>query len=569
MDRITDSLLKEFSAENDLKSRPESERFEHLSTYITVRRDYAQLFDTSDLVVGSGADTGIDAIAIIVNGTLITDIDQFTELGSRLDYIDAAFVFVQAETSPSFEAAKIGTFSYGVQDFFKPTPTLPRSSAIQEFTEIMAAIYEQSPKFKRGNPVCKLYYVTTGKWVTDPHLEARRKSAIEDLKATKNFGEVEFLCLGADNVQKLYHEAKNSFSRTFVFQNRVDIPETPGITEAYIGYLPISQFKQIITDEHGGIIRSIFYENVRDWHDYNAINTEIKDTLNSEDRSRFVLMNNGVTIIARAITKVNFRYTIEDFQIVNGCQTSHVLHDNLANLDDTVSVPLRLIVTQDENVIGSIIRSTNRQTEVKDEQFFALSEFSKKLERYFSTFPSHSLYYERRAHQYDRMSIEKTRVLTYLNVVRAFASMFLEEPHRITRDFKSVLDKVGRDMFLPGHKLEPYYVAGYTLFILEFMWRNSRLDSKYKLARYQMLLACRVLMNHDNLPQMNSRDMERYCAKAMKVLWNAAAAEKLCQVAASVVEKIASGNLNKDNVRSLPFTEAVIEQCRATPEVEI
>ena len=72
---------------------------------------------------------------------------------------------------------------------------------------------------------------------------------------------------------------------------------------------------------------------------------------------------------------------------MNGCQTSHVLHDNESLLSDSVRIPFRLIGTQDENVIEDIIRATNRQTEVKDEQFFAMKNFAKKLEAYFKSFP--------------------------------------------------------------------------------------------------------------------------------------------------------------------------------------
>jgi hypothetical protein len=71
MDRITQSLLTEFSAEHSIETLPEDQRFEHFTGYVTVRRHYGETFDSGDIVVGNGGgDTGIDAIAIIVNGTL-------------------------------------------------------------------------------------------------------------------------------------------------------------------------------------------------------------------------------------------------------------------------------------------------------------------------------------------------------------------------------------------------------------------------------------------------------------------------------------------------------------------
>ena len=94
-------------------------------------------------------------------------------------------------------------------------------------------------------------------------------------------------------------------------------------------------------------------------------------------------MNNGVTVITRSLQKIANRFSMDDFYIVNGCQTSHVLHDNRALLDDTVRVPFRLIATTDEGVIEDVITATNRQTEVKDTQFFAMKDFAKALEQHF------------------------------------------------------------------------------------------------------------------------------------------------------------------------------------------
>lgn len=83
----------------------------------------------------------------------------------------------------------------------------------------------------------------------------------------------------------------------------------------------------------------------------------------------------GVTIIARTLRATGNRFHVEDYQIVNGCQTSHVLFDQRGNLDRTVMVPVRLIATQDEEVIAAIVKATNRQTQVKEEQLLALNDY--------------------------------------------------------------------------------------------------------------------------------------------------------------------------------------------------
>jgi AIPR protein len=274
-------------------------------------------------------------------------------------------------------------------------------------------------------------------------------------------------------------------------------------------------------------------------------------------------MNNGVTIIARTLRATGTRINIEEFQIVNGCQTSHVIADVADALDNSVMVPLRLIATQNDKIIESIIHATNRQTEVKREQFLAATEIAKRMEAFFASFPNgHKLFYERRSHQYDSMPIERTRIVTPTNLIRAFAAMFLAEPHRTTRSYGALVDKIGKDILVETHKLEPYYVAAYTLYKLEYLFRNLRLDSKDKPARFHILLAARLLANKFPMPQMNARDIEQYCKTITDILWDVTKADKMIEKAASVVSECASGNFDRDNIRTQPFTEKVVEYCK-------
>ncbi|WP_164929046.1 AIPR family protein [Gloeobacter violaceus] len=563
MDRISESLLNEFSAVHGITLLPEEKRFEHFASYVTVKRHHSETFDTEDLVMGAGGDTGIDGIAIIVNGSLITDVESFEQLAEKAGNLDVLFVFVQAERSASFEAAKIGTFGFGVIDFFKESGhSMIRSERISASAEIMTAIYKRSSKFNRSNPACWLNYVTTGKWVGDTVLEARRSAVVSDLKGTGLFSKVEFVPVDAEELQRLYRQTKNAVSREFLFTNRTVVPEVPGVSEAYLGFLPVSEFIKLLQDDNGEIIGGLFYDNVRDWQDYNQVNSEIKATLESEASDRFVLMNNGVTIIANKVQPTGNKFYIEDYQIVNGCQTSHVLFNNRDKLNDRVMVPVRLIGTQDEGITNAIIRATNRQTEVKEEQFFALQEFPKELELYFQSFPdSHKLYYERRSRQYDRLSIEKTRIVVPSNLVKAVAAMFLGEPHRTTRNYGAISSKVSKDIFVKGHKMEPYYTAALCLYKLEYVFRNRRLEPKYKPARFHILLAARMLVNSDPLPQWNSREMERYCNPIMEILWDGVKADELMTRAAAIIDEVAADNFHRDNIRTEPFTRKVVERC--------
>lgn len=568
MDKITESLLNEFAKEHTLESLAEPKRFEHFASYLVVRGEHSESFDTMDIVVGDdsqskeGTDTGIDGIAVVVNGILVSDVEELEDQLSTAGYLDAAFIFIQSETASGFDGAKIGTFGFGVSDFFRETPKLNRNAKVKAFVEVAQSIYAKSAKFRRGNPVCKLFYVTTGKWTNDPTLLARIDAVKSDLLETGLFRDVQFTPVGAEGVQKLYQRSRYAISAEFVFAKRTTIPEISEVAEAHFGY-PWSEFKKLIVDDSGKLVDGLFFDNVRDWQGYNNVNSDIKATLASADKARFVLMNNGVTIISRSLQATGDKFTVEDYQIVNGCQTTHVLFEARASLDDAVSIPVRLISTKNEEVTNTIIKATNWQTAIKEEQLFALQQFPKNLEAYFGSFPlPHRLYFERRSRQYDGLSIEKTRVVSFDAMIRAFASMFLNEPHRTSRNYKSIRNKIGKEIFSKDQRMEPYYVAALALYLLEFAFRNKRLEAKYKSARFHLLLALRILVAGYEMPAFTANKMEAYSMKIISVLQDSAQAELLIAKAAKIVDQAAAGNYDRDNIRTEKFTETIVTLCK-------
>ena len=161
--------------------------------------------------------------------------------------------------------------------------------------------------------------------------------------------------------------------------------------------------------------------------------------------------------------------------------------------------------------------------------------------------------------------IEKTRIVTPGNLIRAYAAMFLGEPHRTTRNYAALLEGVGKDIFAPDQRLEPYYVAAFALYRLEYFFRNQSLDAKYKPARFHILLASRLLADPSNLPRPNSHDMQRYCDKIAELFWDVGEAETLFNKAAATVDAVAKGNFHRDFIRTQPFTESLMQQCKPTP----
>lgn len=561
MDRITKSLVNQFTEDNGLSTLSEDKAFEHFTAYLITSEHFTDSFQTEDIVVGQGSDTGLDAITIIVNGTIVNEPEEVEDLASTNGYLDVSFILVQSERSSSFSTSKIGQFGYGATDFFSEEPTLPQNNDVSLKFRIVNEIYSRSSLFRKGNPRCFLYYATTGQWTDDQNLVARRDSVKSDLELLSIFRDVNFLCYGADKLQELFQEAKNAISTEIMFSERTTFPDIGGVEQAYLGLLPATEYLKLIQNTNDEIISSLFFDNVRDWQEWNPVNTEIRSTLESDDEKYFFpLLNNGVTVVCKNINPTGNKFLLDDYQVVNGCQTSHVLYQAREHLTPEVMVPIRLIATSDENIKNTIIKSTNRQTPVSEDQLFALSDFPKKLEAFFPTFDgSKKLYYERRSRQYAAdAGVEKVRVINMTTLVRAFASTFQELPHRTTRNYKTLLRNIGEDIFNPSHKLEMYYLAAYIHYRLDYLYRNQTIAAELKPARYHLMLGFRLLNADRNMPRPNSHDMARYCNSLLDVLWDDNLFAQSFIQSAQIVRNIAAGNLHRDNIRSELFTSNFI-----------
>lgn len=573
MDKILKSILGVFIEEHELKNlKKEDKQFEYLAAYLIVRKHHAATFNIDDLVVGKGNDLGIDAIAILVNGFLVSEIAELEDIADDASHLDVTFIFVQATRTDGFDAAKMWTFGNGVREFFADPPTLPRNKGIKERVALVKAIYERSHKFSNRRPECLMFYASTAKWTGDPHLEGTKANIENSVTALDCFSSVSLSQVGGLDIEKLYHQDKNAIGRKFNFPLRANIPDIEGVKESFTGLISATDLLAIIRNEDGtDLLKSIFYDNVRDWlGESNSVNGEIKKTLNTDTRRHFPLMNNGITIIAKSLQHHSEHFTIKDFQIVNGCQTCHAIWE-VAKPDlfvdeplKDVFIPLRLIHTQDEEVASVITRATNRQTPVSDEAFFALEEFPRRLEQYFvAQTSSRRLFYERRTRQYSTEPINKARVVTQSAVARGYAAMFLNEPHSTTRSSKRIRERLGTTIFAADHKYSPYYVVAVATYRLEQLFKTKKIDRKYRSARFHVLMALRLLAVGPDAPKPNSHDMEKYCEKLADVLWGPTA-NALLMKAVGVVDSAAGGNMDRDAIRTQAVTDRVIEQCGAS-----
>jgi hypothetical protein len=567
LDRVTRSYVETFRGEQSLPDDiDKAVLFEHFVNYSTLTSLYDEEFDILDVHTGGGNDLTLDGVAIIVNGVLVTSVEEAQELVELNKYLTATFFFAQAKSASSFSGEQIAAFGDGVLEFFADTPRYPISDRVAELRGLMSWIYDNTARFKLGRPTCELRFVSTGTWVGDAQLQARVDKAVTDLRQTNLFELVDFHVLGAAELQEAWSRSKSVSRASFTFAKRTTLADIPGVSESYLGVVALSELLAVIADD-GEIKRQIFFENVRDFQGDNPVNGEIARSLaTQEGRDRFAVLNNGITLVARELKPTGDRFEVSDYQIVNGCQTSHVLFNTRHDLPPDMQVPLKVIATADEDVIGAIATATNRQTTVSSEDLLALERFQKRLEPYFGSFDDKQrLYYERRSKQFATSpGIEKVRIITKQLALRAFGGMFLDEAHRAARYYAVLKAQIGTTIFNDNHKLDPYYTASFAHYKLEYLFRNGLLPVTYKPARYHLLLGYRVLVGGWEMPAFTANKIQQYVAPINQSLWDDKRAQQYFTEATQVINAALEPGevLDGDAVKVQAFTDRVLTALR-------
>ena len=540
MDRITQSMIDSFKNNQSLNMDDASELFEYFVNYCVVNNIYgSDDFDLEEITTGK-ATQGIDGIAIIVNQKFVNTIEDIDTLIEYNKSISVKFVLIQAKTSSSFDNTEIGNMLTYSKLFFSDDTSMFHTPEMQHFIELKEYIFSKGDKLKK-NPELFLFYVTLGTWTEDENLQATISVGKESLRGTNLFSNISFEPCGSEKIQDLYRKTKEKLKSTFKFEKRITMYSINDDEVGYSGVLPFKEFKKLIIDENGAT-KAVFEDNIRDYLGPNPdVNKNITETIKTGNVNAFSMLNNGITVVTSSIIISGDIATIEDYQIVNGCQTSNVLIENMDSVEgiDELIIPIRIIATKDENLKNDITRATNSQTAIKKDQLEALSTFQKKLEEYYKTYRDEdALVYERRKGQYRDSNIPKNRIVTIAMQIKTVAAMFLDEPSGVSGQYGTVAKRVGNKIFKTADKEIIYYVSSLALYKIENLFKTHKIDKKYRRARYHAMMLFRMLVSTEEMPRFNARKMENYCKSILEVLENNTECERIfCGIVAYIASK--------------------------------
>ena len=222
------------------------------------------------------------------------------------------------------------------------------------------------------------------------------------------------------------------------------LERSDGDVRGIICSVDAKSFINLIQTEDGrGVKRHLFDDNLRIFlGSKGGYNSSIIRTATSDDSYLFWYLNNGITITCRNMTynkgHANPTLHFEDFQIVNGAQTSHSLVEasrtQSEKIDDVVLM-VRVYATDRVDIAEQVAVATNSQARIQSRDLRSNHPTLKKLE---IAFKQKGYFFERKKNLHSEELFEKR--IDALKLGQILMSFDLREPDKAKTDSDSIFD---------------------------------------------------------------------------------------------------------------------------------
>lgn len=511
MHGIVKAHLNNFVKSYGYESEDEADQFEMFATHSIIASRFSSSFEMDEIKTGPGED-GTDAIAILIDEEVCSsEEDAKLIFKSERRNHDVDIVFIQAKRSESFDLGEFLKFKESILRFVNQDPYQISNDVLLNARKVFDVVVSEVPKIRNGKPSLIARYVTTGLYRDPEALETAIKDFQIQLNELGLFYTVDIKFVDRDELTRLWVETYSGFDSSLSVSSSAALPNIADIDEAYLAVVSAKEFVENLLITNDGSLRTqVFEENVRAFlGEENIVNKSIAETLRSQAKTRFPVLNNGITIVSPDVRVQGNTIHLKNFQIVNGCQTSNVLYENQEFLDG-VMVNLKIVETKNEDVFSELVRATNSQSRVDEAQFLSLLPISKRVEQFFNSFPDESrLYFERRDRQYAGIDLQAIKIYSMHNAAKCIAAMYSNRPDLASRYPKRIYDELGDEIFANDTKELLFYSACYTMFKLNLLFSSGKISQEYKRLKWHMLPIFRKIVTGGKDYPFNSKDAEK------------------------------------------------------------
>lgn len=527
---ILKNHVEELAQDFEYEDLDVPKKFERFCNYCVTSKHYFGRFSPAD-VTADEDDASIDGLAVLIDGDLITTVDDAIEVfKTHKTNLPVDIIFTQIKSGEQFKKDEIANFKLGLEDFLSLNPKLPNGKFNTEALEIFKIVLQNLKKVKNRRPNCIVYYCTSGVYSDDREIRAAFEIIERYIKGIEFFYSVDVSPLGRSELIRYYAQLSEKNEAKLKLIDYFGMPAMPGIPQSYVAIVNArSLVDALLVDPDGNLRESVFEENVRSFlGSGNDVNTAIKKTLqDGEKKSLFSVLNNGITVVAPELTLTPNTKDLQlvNYQIINGCQTSSTLHENKMLLTDSVNVVVKFIESPKNDASSDIIAATNSQSDIPKEAFFGLREKAKLVQKYFkiqnqARAPENNIHFERRQGEFKNVGYQSTRIFDVREVARCYAAMFLDLPHNAARYVATIFSASGDNLFREGDHEAYYYAACLALYKYQTLINGRKIGAQnYIKARWHVIQLFKWLcVGEMDTPAPNSKKAEAYALKLIDAL---------------------------------------------------
>lgn len=436
--------------------------------------------DSVDAVCDGKNDKGVDAIYY--------DADA-----------DGIFIF-QSEYSPDDEKGtgdtKIREFA-GIMNWFKNSDSVKalEEALINDELKNKLSLLSIADKIEQG---CDIYFIYVTNKVFD-------RNALEFLSTTT-----------------IDAYDSNRILQQYIYITEEEIRRNPISlcisNETFINYEDKSIVLSISATElvklEGIQDQSLFSRNVRLWQGNSRVNKDLAKTIKDpKEHDNFFLYHNGISIVCTDYTFRDKMLTLENYQVINGCQSLKSFFQNRDVLKDNLQILTKIIKIKetDTDLANKITKNANNQNSIALKDLKSNDRIQIGLKRSFEKFYSDRVFYlikrgEIPANQQVTISIDyAAQLITALYLGESYKT------HLKTNFFSGDYEKIfSRNM--DCHKIFLAHIIFTSICNSIEKVENEKVKA-YGLARFSILTTMKKILEDDNFGKKVLLSPEKYLQK--------------------------------------------------------
>ncbi|MCM4157827.1 AIPR family protein [Gramella sp. AN32] len=423
---------------------------------------------------GTKYDFGIDAIYITASNDFIEQPEELDDYNEDTKFKIHIFQF---KRGTGISQADLLKFKKGIEkvlidEDISDEDNLYFYNRMLALNEIKSKLFSKFP----AENIHVISHIVFGGIESNIHSEKILTDEIEGIeKILKNNGYTTSACKITDCESLIKGPSKHQFiidiieyEKTFKYITDTDKKNKLN------GYISIISGKEIaeLVKKHQS---SIFEANIRDYFKRSDLNSKIIETSSSEEEAKyFWSYNNGLTMTCSKVEELpNNKYKLHNLQIVNGCQTSNAIYSSLKNkeritellekkangslnkketeeltkkevlqFNEDTSLLVKIIETNNEDLIYRITETTNSQTPIKAFSLKANDDIQKLIEKFLEDY---GVAYERRINELRNKG--KKNIYSIQKLFQLFTSQILMKPSQVKTRPKMMFVSTYDDVF--------------------------------------------------------------------------------------------------------------------------